>query len=68
LVPLFLPLLSGFLPCFTLGSMASKSETLQVGDRAPEFMLLAANLPQAISLKTLLESGPVIVEFLRGTW
>jgi len=48
--------------------MASKSSSLQVGDRAPEFMLPAANLPQAISLKTLLESAPVIVEFLRGTW
>ncbi|HWR15381.1 MAG TPA: hypothetical protein VN577_11160 [Terriglobales bacterium] len=48
--------------------MARESSTLKVGDRAPEFMLLAANMPQAISLRTVLESGPVVVEFLRGTW
>jgi hypothetical protein len=48
--------------------MARESSTLKVGDRAPEFMLLAANLPQAVSLRAFLESGPVIVEFLRGTW
>jgi hypothetical protein len=31
-------------------------------------MLLAANISQAVSLKQLLKHGPVIVEFLRGTW
>lgn len=41
---------------------------LRVGDKAPEFKLLAGNLPQAVSLKQLLKSAPVIVEFLRGTW
>jgi hypothetical protein len=48
--------------------MATSSSTLIVGDRAPEFMLLAANMPQAVSLKHFLEHGPLIVEFLRGTW
>jgi len=48
--------------------MAMESSTLHVGDRAPEFMLLAANLPQAVSLKYFVEHGPLIVEFLRGTW
>jgi hypothetical protein len=48
--------------------MARESSTLKVGDRAPEFMLLAANMPQAVSLKTFLEGGPVVIEFLRGTW
>jgi len=48
--------------------MPSESSTLQVGDKAPDFTLLAANLPQAVSLAELLKSAPVIVEFLRGTW
>lgn len=48
--------------------MPMQSSTLKVGDAAPEFMLLAANLPQSVSLKELLKSGPMIVEFLRGTW
>ena len=46
----------------------SETETLKVGDRAPEFELSAANRDGAISLKQLLERGPVILEFLRGTW
>jgi hypothetical protein len=68
LVPPFLPLLSRFLRCFTLATMAKGSSTLQLGDRAPEFMLLAANMPQAVSLTHFLQHGPIVVEFLRGTW
>ena len=48
--------------------MPMQSSTLKVGDKAPEFTLLAANLPQAVSLGELLKSAPMIVEFLRGTW
>jgi len=48
--------------------MARESSILRVGDAAPDFTLLAANLPQAVSLKELLKSAPMIVEFLRGTW
>jgi len=48
--------------------MAMESSTLQVGDKAPNFTLLAANLPQSVSLKEPLKSAPIIVEFLRGTW
>jgi len=48
--------------------MPMESSTLRIGDKAPEFTLLAANLPQAVSLKELLKSAPMIVEFLRGTW
>jgi len=48
--------------------MASGSTTLQVGDRAPDFTLPAANQPGTVSLAGLLSRGPVIVEFLRGTW
>ena len=48
--------------------MPIENSTLQVGDQAPGFTLLAANLPQAVSLGELLKSAPIIVEFLRGTW
>lgn len=45
-----------------------ESATLSAGGKAPDFVLLAANLPQSVSLNELLKSGPMIVEFLRGTW
>ena len=48
--------------------MRDSSETLQVGDRAPEFSLQAANRPERFSLGQLTSRGPAIVEFLRGTW
>ncbi|MGZ4813170.1 MAG: hypothetical protein ACXVZI_10415 [Terriglobales bacterium] len=48
--------------------MAQHSSTLKVGDRAPEFTLASANGAGEISLAKLLERGPVVVEFLRGTW
>jgi len=48
--------------------MPMQSSTLRVGDKAPEFTLLAANLPQSVSLNESLKSAPMIVEFLRGTW
>jgi peroxiredoxin len=48
--------------------MANQSSTLNIGDIAPEFALLAANFPQSVSLKELLKSAPMIVEFHRGTW
>jgi peroxiredoxin len=47
--------------------MASSS-TLQIGDRAPEFTLMAANRDGGFSLAQLLARGPLILEFLRGTW
>ena len=43
------------------------SDTLKVGDRAPDFTLSAANSAETINLQALLKRGPVIVEFLRGT-
>ena len=46
----------------------SQTETLKVGDRAPDFALSAANREGGVSLKQLLERGPLILEFLRGTW
>jgi hypothetical protein len=54
--------------------MARPSETLNVGARAPEFRLLAANMtnvlgtPLELSLDRLLGKGPLVLEFLRGTW
>jgi peroxiredoxin len=44
------------------------SSTLKVGDRAPEFTLDSANGAGEVSLAKLLERGPAVVEFLRGTW
>ncbi len=48
--------------------MAPESSTLRLGDRAPGFALAAANVAEKVSLSDLLGRGPVIVEFLRGTW
>lgn len=47
--------------------MANDSR-VQVGARAPEFTLAAANREGTFQLHELLQRGPVIVEFLRGTW
>ncbi len=44
------------------------SSTLQVGDRAPDFTLAAANRERTLSLRQLLGRGTLILEFLRGTW
>lgn len=44
------------------------SDTLNTGDRAPEFTLSAANRPGTFSLAELRKTSPLIVEFLRGTW
>lgn len=54
--------------------MKDRTETLRAGDRAPEFSLAAANdtavakVRGMVSLSQLVARGPVIVEFLRGTW
>lgn len=46
----------------------NRSETLNVGEQAPEFKLLAANQLGEFSLAQILQRGPTILEFLRGTW
>ena len=43
-------------------------ERLKVGDKMPQFTLSAANQPGRFELNELLGRGPLIVEFLRGTW
>ena len=48
--------------------MPDFSDTLRAGDRAPEFTLAAANLEGQFSLAQMRERGPVVLEFLRGTW
>jgi len=47
--------------------------SIGVGDRAPDFTLAAANrrvgeVPATFRLADLLQRGPAILEFLRGTW
>jgi peroxiredoxin len=47
--------------------MVSHSKTLRMGDPAPDFTLPAAN-GSAQALSEALRHGPVVLEFLRGTW
>jgi len=48
--------------------MPGSSQTLRIGDRAPEFTLAAANRGETYSLSQVLVRGPLILEFLRGNW
>jgi peroxiredoxin len=48
--------------------MQDHTETLQVGSRAPDFSLSAANREGVFSLSGLVAGGAVVLEFLRGTW
>jgi hypothetical protein len=48
--------------------MQDHTETLQVGSKAPDFCLKAANRDGEFTLNGLLVWGALIVEFLRGTW
>jgi peroxiredoxin len=48
--------------------MKNRTDTLEIGSVAPDFSLEAANRPGTFTLGTLLDHGPVILEFLRGTW
>ncbi len=55
--------------CLTVAlTVRSRTETVEVGLRAPEFSLGAANREGMFTLSGLLERGPLILEFLRGTW
>jgi len=49
-------------------SEQSQSDTLHIGDRAPDFSLSAANRRGGFSLIEALAGGLGILEFLRGTW
>jgi peroxiredoxin len=47
-----------------------RTDTLEVGSKAPEFSLSAANREGVFTLAGFLAQGqsPLILEFLRGTW
>jgi peroxiredoxin len=47
--------------------MATDS-AVRVGARVPDFTLPAANRSESYTLSKMLKHGPVVVEFLRGTW
>jgi hypothetical protein len=49
-------------------AMLDYTETLRVGTHAPEFSLEAANREGVQTLSEFLKRGPLILEFLRGTW
>jgi peroxiredoxin len=48
--------------------MQNRTVTLGIWSRAPDFSLTAANHEGIFSLSSLRARGPVILEFLRGTW
>jgi hypothetical protein len=49
-------------------TMKNQTGTLRVGSDAPPFKLPAANRNSSFSLRDLISTGALIVEFLRGTW
>ena len=48
--------------------MKDRTETLEIGSRASDFSLEAANREGTFTLAELLARGTLILEFLRGTW
>ncbi len=48
--------------------MKNRTDTLEIGARAPGFSLEAANREGTFTLAGLLAEGKLILEFLRGTW
>jgi peroxiredoxin len=48
--------------------MQNRTETLEIGSRAPNFSLGAANREGTFTLADLLTQGTLVLEFLRGTW
>jgi hypothetical protein len=55
-------------PVLQSRKMKERTGTLAVGELAPDFTLPAANQEGAFSLSHWLQRGPLILEFLRGTW
>ena len=53
---------------YSRDQMRDSTDTLHAGDHAPYFTLRSANREGTFSLSRLLQRGPVILEFLRGTW
>ena len=46
----------------------NRTDTLEIGSKAPDFSLSAANREGWFSLGGFLTLGPLILESLRGTW
>jgi len=55
-------------PVLLSPQVKNRTDTLEIGSRAPDFSLTAANRDGGFTLGGLLARGPVILEFLRGTW
>ena len=69
MVPAPFPLLFSDFSCLTVNlKVQDRTETLEIGARAPEFSLGAANREGTFTLGGLLAGGALILEFLRGTW
>jgi len=49
-------------------NMKNRTDTLEIGSRAPEFSLQAANREGTFTLAGMLAQGTLVLEFLRGTW
>lgn len=52
----------------SIQKMQSGTDTLEIGSQAPEFSLGAANRKGMFTFGSFLEKGPLLIEFLRGTW
>ena len=48
--------------------MKNRTDTLEIGSRAPDFSLEAATREGTFTLAGLLVAGTLILEFVRGTW
>ena len=48
--------------------MKDRTDTLEIGIAGPDFSLSAANHDGIFNLGGFLGQGPLILEFLRGTW
>jgi hypothetical protein len=51
-----------------MAEIKDRTDTLEIGSKAPDFSLSAANREGMFTLGSSLAQGPVILEFLRGTW
>ncbi|HXZ40676.1 MAG TPA: hypothetical protein VEG68_08035 [Terriglobales bacterium] len=56
-----------FVP-YSQAQVQNQTETLGLGSRVPEFSLSAANREGGFTLSAFLARGPLVLEFLRGTW
>jgi hypothetical protein len=50
--------------------MKNRTDTLEIGSRAPDFSLAATNWNESdrFTLGRLLAEGVLVLEFVRGTW